>query len=147
LRSHALFFFVLAKRDGFWPCPLLANMRLMWVRLWRLAPGRSRGGMRWILSKKRWSHHRYVRARRPTLRGRTNSQTCSMVRFAVDGLFVPRLNDRSTTAPRTLHRYLTGHGSVKPCRYRMLESPGDADRATTYVADVLARSEEVVRCR
>jgi len=108
--------------------------------------------------KSRWSHHRDVRARRPTLRGRTNSQTCSMVRFVVDGLsmvgidwvawlFVPRLNDRSTTAPRTLHGNLPGHGSVKPCGHRMLESPGDADRATAGVADVLARTEEVIGCR
>jgi hypothetical protein len=36
----------------------------------------------------RWSHLRDVRARRPTLRGRTNSRTCSVVRFAVDGLWV-----------------------------------------------------------
>jgi hypothetical protein len=56
-------------------------------------------------------------------------------------------NDRSTTAPRTLHRNLPSHGSIKPCGHRMLESPGDADRATAGVADVLARSEEVVGCR
>jgi hypothetical protein len=40
------------RRAGFWPCPLLANMRLRWVRLRRLATGGSRCGMRWILSKK-----------------------------------------------------------------------------------------------
>ena len=70
----------------------------------------------------------------------------------LDGTFRGRwvvggLNDRSTTAPRTLHRYLPSHGSVKARRHRMLESPGDADRATAGVADVLARSEEVVGCR
>jgi len=97
--------------------------------------------------KSRWSHLRDVRARRPTLRGRTISRTCSMVRFAVDGLFVPCLNDRSTTAPRTLHGNLPGHGSIKARWHRMLQPPGDADRATAGVADVLARPEEVVRCR
>jgi len=30
------------RRAGFWECPLLANMRLTWVRLRRLVPGRSR---------------------------------------------------------------------------------------------------------
>jgi hypothetical protein len=57
------------------------------------------------------------------------------------------LNDRSTTAPRTLHRNLPGHGAVEARRDRMLQPPGDADRATAGVADVLARTEEVVRCR
>jgi hypothetical protein len=40
------------RRAGFRPCPQLAHMRLMWVRLRRLAPGISRCGMRWFLSKK-----------------------------------------------------------------------------------------------
>lgn len=57
------------------------------------------------------------------------------------------LNDRSTTAPRTLHGNLPSHGSVKASGYRMHQPPGDADRATAGVADVLARPEEVVRCR
>jgi hypothetical protein len=47
----------------------------------------------------------------------------------------------------TLHGNLSGHGSEKACGYRMLQSPGDADRSTAGVADVLARTEEVVRCR
>jgi hypothetical protein len=37
---------------GFWPCAQLAHMRLTWVRLRRSAPGSSRCGMRWFLSKK-----------------------------------------------------------------------------------------------
>jgi hypothetical protein len=47
----------------------------------------------------------------------------------------------------SLHRYLPGHGAIKASGYRMLESPGDADRATAGVADVLAGTEEVVRGR
>lgn len=46
-----------------------------------------------------------------------------------------------------LHGNLPDYGAVEACGYRMLESPGDADRATAGVADVLARTEEVVRCR
>jgi hypothetical protein len=70
----------------------------------------------------------------------------------LDGTFRGRcvvggLNDRSTTAPRTLHRDLPSHGSIKASRHRMLQSPSDADRATAGVADVLARTEEVVRGR
>ena len=38
------------RRAGFWPCAQLAHMRLRWVRLRRLATGRSRCGMRWFLS-------------------------------------------------------------------------------------------------
>ena len=45
-----------------------------------------------------------------------------------------------------LDRNLPSHGSVKACGYRMLQSPGDADRSTAGVTDVLARPEEVVRC-
>jgi hypothetical protein len=48
---------------------------------------------------------------------------------------------------KSLHRNLPGHGSIKASGYRMLQSPGDADRFTTYVADVLALTEEVVRGR
>ena len=40
------------RRTGFWPCPQLAHMLLMWVRLRRSTPGRSRCGMRWFLSRK-----------------------------------------------------------------------------------------------
>jgi hypothetical protein len=47
----------------------------------------------------------------------------------------------------SLHGNLPSHGSIKASRHRMLQSPGDADRATAGVADVLARSEEVVGCR
>jgi len=46
----------------------------------------------------------------------------------------------------SLHDNLPGHGSIEASGQRMLQSPGDADRATAGVADVLARSEEVVRC-
>ena len=46
----------------------------------------------------------------------------------------------------TLHGNLTGHGAIKACGYRMLQSPGDVDRSTSCVTDVLARPEEVVRC-
>ena len=45
-----------------------------------------------------------------------------------------------------LDRNLPSHGSVKACGYRMLSSPGDVDRSIAFVADVLARTEEVVRC-
>ena len=76
-------------------------------------------------------------AKQPTMLGGTFRG-----RWVVGGL-----NDRSMTAPRTLHGNLTGHGSIKASGYRMLQSPGDADRATAGVADVLTRSEEVVRCR
>jgi hypothetical protein len=48
---------------------------------------------------------------------------------------------------RVLHGNLPGHGAIEASRYRMLQSPGDADRATAGVADVLARTEEVVGCR
>jgi len=70
----------------------------------------------------------------------------------LDGTFRGRwvvggLNDRSTTAPRTLHRDMPGHGAIEAGGHRMLQPPGDADRAAAGVADVLARTEEVVRCR
>jgi hypothetical protein len=46
----------------------------------------------------------------------------------------------------TLHGNLTGHGVIKACGDRMLKSPGDVDRSTSCVTNVLARTEEVVRC-
>jgi hypothetical protein len=38
-----------------------------------------------------------------------------------------------------LDRNLPSYGSVKACGYRMLQSPGDVDRSTSCVTDVLAR--------
>jgi hypothetical protein len=47
---------------------------------------------------------------------------------------------------KSLHGNLPGHGSVKACGDRMLQSPGDADRSAVGMTDVLATTEEVVRC-
>ncbi len=134
------------RRAGFWQCPLLPHMRLMWVRLRRLVPGRSWCGMLWFWSKKQVvsSPRRAGSEAHTTGKNKPPKMLSGTFRgrWVVGGL-----NDRSTTAPRTLHRYLPSHGAVEARRYRMLESPGDADRFTTYVADVLARTEEVVGCR
>lgn len=48
--------------------------------------------------------------------------------------------------PTSLNCNLPSHRSVEACGYRMLQSPGDVDRSAAGVTDVLARTEEVVRC-